>query len=388
MVKSLARAPLAALPAKLPLPALHDVKPNDNVFKTPPMGWASRGKLKTLIDADAIREAADGLNESGLKGAGYTLVEVDDGWQGERDIAGAIRGNENFPDMKGLVDYVHSRGLKFGLLISAAPLSCGGFEGSYGHEADDAKTLASWGVDYVIYDWCGTEKIYPSQAEQQAAYQKMGEALRATGRDIAFGVSQNGASNVESWAAKTGANLWRTAEDVSDSWKSVADAGFAQNGKETVTGPNHWNDPGLIQFGNGGMTADEYRSQLNLWALIAAPLMLGNDARSVPRDSIAALSNPEVIAVDQDAKAMQGKRVVQAGPAEVWARTLSDGSLAVGFFNHGDTSAPVTVTWEQLGLNGSRQVRDLWWRQNIGTANDNYVVFLAPHASLLLKFSR
>jgi alpha-galactosidase len=384
--KSLARPPLSTLPEKLPLPAVADVTPNANVFKTPPMGWASRGKLGTLIDADIIRQAADTLNESGLKAAGYRLVEVDDGWQGERDISGAINGNDNFPDMKGLVDYVHGRGLKFGLFASAAPLSCGGFEGSYGHEAEDAKTFAAWGVDYVIYDWCGAEKIYPTQAEQQAAYQKMGAALKASGRDIAFGLSQNGTTNVATWAPRTGANLWRTAEDLSDSWKSVSDVGFTRDGKSA--GPNGWNDPGLIQFGSGAMSADEYRTQFNLWTLLAAPLMIGSDTRRMARDVTAALANPEVIAVDQDAMGAPGKRVTQAGQTEVWARTLADGSLAVGFFNRGDSSAPVAVSWDQLGLMGPRQVRDLWWHQDIGTANNNYVVFLAPHASLLLKFGR
>jgi alpha-galactosidase len=388
VAKALARAPLAMLPAKLPLPALREVAANPNAFKTPPMGWASRGKLGTLIDADAIREAADSLNEGGLKAAGYTLVEVDDGWQGERDITGALQGNDNFPDMKGLVDYVHGRGLKFGLLTSAAPLSCGGFEGSYGHEEEDAKTLASWGVDYVIYDWCGAEKIYPTQAEQQAAFQKMAEAVKASGRDVAFAVSQGGAFDVASWATKAGANLWRAGEDVSDSWKSVVSIGFTQNSKEGLAGPGHWSDPGLVQFGNSGMSADEYRTQLNLWALLAAPLMLGSDTRIASRDTIAALNNPEVIAVDQDPKGIQGKRVAQAGQTEIWARTLADGSVVVGLFNKGDASAPVAVSWEQLGLMGPRQVRDLWWHQNLGTASDRYAVFLAPHASLLLKLSR
>ncbi len=361
---------------------------NENVFKTPPMGWASRQKLGPLIDADAIRQAADGLNESGLKAAGYTLLEVDDGWQGERDASGALQGNDNFPDMKGLVDYVHSRGLKLGLSTSAAPQSCGGFEGSYGHEAEDAKTFASWGVDYLIYDWCGAQAIYPTQTEQQAVYQKMGDALKASGRDIAFGLGQGGAFEVATWASKTGANLWRSGDDLSDSWKSVADAGFAQTGKEAFIRPSRWNDPGLIQLGNGGMSADEYRTQLNLWALLAAPMMLGSDARTITRDAVALLTNREVIAVDQDAKGAPAKRVTQAGQTEAWARTLADGSVAVGFFNHGDASAPVAVSWEQLGLTGPRQVRDLWWHQDIGTANNTYVVFLAPHASLLLKFSR
>ncbi len=190
------------------------------------MGWASRQRLGTDIDDAAIRQAADGLDETPLKAAGYTYVEIGEGWQGTRDASGAIRGNTKFPDMKALGDHIHTRGLQFGLTISAAPKSCNGFEGSYGHEAEDARTFASWGVDFLIYDWCGAESIYPTQAEQQAAYQKMAEALRASGRDIAFAIDQDGAFNVGTWAAKAGANLWRTGKDIADNWPSVAEAGF------------------------------------------------------------------------------------------------------------------------------------------------------------------
>ena len=352
------------------------------------MGWASRGKLGTDIDDDAIRQAAESLDETGLRVAGYGYVEVDEGWQGVRDAGGVLHANGKFPNMKALVDYVHSKGLKFGLQISAAPKSCGGFAGSYGHEAEDAKLFASWNVDYIIADWCGAESIYSTQAEQQAAYQKIAEALRASGRDMVFGISQGGAFDVASWGAKAGANLWRTGPDVKDNWDSVTQAGFALNGKEAFSGPGRINDPGLIQVGNGGMTPDEYRSQLNLWAVLAAPMMLGNEVRIMTKDTVALLTNPEVIVVDQDPSARQAKRVSQNGETEVWARTLADGSLAVGFFNRGSQSAPVAVSWEQLGITGPWRARDLWWHQNIGSANGRYVVFLTGHTSLLLRLSK
>src|SRR5262249_21342768 len=178
--------------------------------------------------------------------------------------------------------------------------------------------------------------------------------LKAGGRDIAFGVSQRAASNIATWAPKTGANLWRAGDDVADSWKSVAEIGFAQVGKGTA-GPGSWSDPGLIQSGNTGMTTDEYRSQLNLWAMLGAPMMLGSDVRMLARDTVTVLTNQELIAVDQDAKGVPAKRVAQAGQTEVWSRTLADGSLAVGFFNRSDSSTPVAVSWEQLGLDGPRQ---------------------------------
>jgi alpha-galactosidase len=381
-----ATAPMGP-PPKLLLPALRDVPPA-NVAKTPLMGWASRQKLGTDIDDEAIRQAADGLDETHLREAGYVYLEVDEGWQGARDGNGALHGSTKFPDMKALGDYIHAKGLKFGLQTSAAPKSCNGFEGSYGHENEDATTFAAWGVDYLVYDWCGAEAIYPSQAEQQAAYQKMGQALRASGRDIVFGINQNGAFNIAQWASKTGANLWRNTRDIEDSWQSMTEAGFGQNGTEVFAGPSRWNDPGLIQIGNGAMTPDEYRFQLNLWAVLAAPLMLGNEVRIMTRDTLALLTNAEVIAVDQDPLGRQGKRVAQNGETEVWARPLADGSMAVGFFNRSSQSAAVAVSWQQLGIEGPRRARDLWWHQDLGAQNGRYAVFLTPHTSLLLRMSR
>jgi alpha-galactosidase len=374
-------------PPKLPLPALRDVPPN-NLLKLPPMGWASRQKVGPDMEDDDIRQAAESLEETNLRTFGYAFIEIGDGWQGTRDTNGALHAGEKFPDMKGLGDYIHAKLLKFGLQVSAAPKSCAGFEGSYGHEAEDAKLFASWGVDYVVYDWCGAKSIYPSQAEQQAAYQKMGEALRASGRDIAFGISQEGVFDVARWGAKTGANLWRTGPDINDNWQSVTEAGFAANGKEANAGPGHWNDPGLIQTGNGGMTPDEYRTQLNLWAVLAAPIMLGNDVRIMTKETLATLSNGEMIAIDQDPLGRQGKRVAQNGQTEVWARPLADGGTAVAFFNRGDQSAPVGVSWQQLGIDGPRRVRDVWRHEDAGMANGRYVVFLTAHSSLLLRLSR
>ena len=382
--------PVAAAPAGPPgkpaLPPLRELAPN-NLAKTPPMGWASRQRLGTGIDDAAIRQAAEGLDQTGLRAAGYVHVEVGDGWQGPRDRNGALHGNEKFPDMKALGDTIHGKGLKFGLTLAAGEKSCGGFTGSYGHEEQDAKTLASWGVDYVVYEWCGAETIYTTEAEQRAATQKMAEALRATGRDIVFGMSQEGAFDVARWGAKSGANLWRTGRAIEDDWQAVTQAGFGQNGKEEFAAPGRWNDPGLVQVGNGGMTPDEYRSQVNLWAILAAPLMLGTEVRIMTRDTLSVLINEEAIAIDQDPLGRQGKRVAENGETEVWARPLADGSTAVAFFNRGAQSAPVAVSWQQLGIEGARRVRDLWWHQNLGVANGRYVVFLTGHTSLLLRLS-
>jgi len=376
--------PLSADAAtKLPLPPLRDVPPGTGL-KTPPMGWATRQRLGTLIDDEAIRQAADGLEETGLKAAGYSYVEVDDGWQGARDANGVLHSNPEFPDMKALGDYIHGKGLMFGLMTAAAPQSCAGYTGSYGHEVDDAKTFASWGVDVLVYDWCGAEKIYSTQAEMQAAVQRMGESLRASGRDIALEIGGEGRFDVASWGAKTGAAIWRTAKDIEDTWSSAMDAGFAVAGTQPGNGQPGWNDPGLLQTGNGGMTAIEYGSQINLWAVLGAPMVLGNDVRIMRRETVDLLTNREAIAINQDALGRRGVRVSRQGNAGVWTKQLSNGAVAVLFINRGDASAPASVSWEQLGITGPKQVRDVWWHEDIGMANNRYAVFLAAHTSLLL----
>jgi alpha-galactosidase len=377
----------AAAPAKLPLPALRDLPPN-GLAATPPMGWSSRQKLGSRTDDAAIRQAVEGLVESGLHLIGYVQIELGDGWQGARDGDGVLHPNERFPDMKALGDYIHSQGLKFGLTASAAPRSCNGLEGSYGHEAQDARTFAEWGVDYVVYEWCGAEAIYPTQAEMQAAFQKMGEALRGSGRDMVYAISQKGQFGVEQWASKTGANIWRTGNELDENWMSVAESGFGQNGKERAAKPGAWNDPGLLQTGNGTMTVDQSRMQLNLWSVLSAPMMLGTDVRIMMRETVALLGNRELIAVNQDKMGRQGKRVAQAGDTQVWAKPLADGSVAVAFFNTGARTTSVAVTWEQLGIEGPHVARDLWWHENLGAANNRYVVVLTGGTSMLLKLSR
>jgi alpha-galactosidase len=372
---------------QLPLPPLHDVAPVGRL-SIPPMGWATREKLGTGVSAEAVRQAAEGLDVTGLKGAGYTYLELDDGWQGARDANGVLHPNAKFPDMKALVATLHASGLKFSIATSAGPKSCdGSFIGSYGHEAQDARAFADWGVDAVIYEWCGAAKIYTTPPEMRAALQKMGDALRATGHNIAYGIATDGSLVAANFAAQTGANFWRTGKELSDSWQSLIADGFALAGAVPVPPPGHWLDPGLIQAGNGGMAPDEYRMQLNLWAVIGGPFMLGDEVRIMRRETVDLLTNKEVLAVDEDSGG-PGRRVAKSGDTEVWAKPLTDGSIAVGFFNHGNVGAPVAVSWDQLGIRGERQVRDLWWHQPIGTANNRYVVFLTAHTSLLLRMSK
>ena len=248
-----------------------------------------------------------------MRDAGYVYVNIDDGWQGERDEHGNLRPNTKFPDMKGLADYLHGRGLKLGIYTSPGPKSCAGFEGSYGHEEQDARTFAEWGVDYLKYDWCSAGLIY-DDAEMPAVYLKMAEAIRATGRPMVFSICQYGRADVWKWGADAGGNLWRTTGDIADRWDVMSTIGFAQDELAPFARPGHWNDPDMLEVGNGHMTAAEYRTHMSLWALLAAPLIAGHDVRSSSPETLSVLTNREVIAIDQDPLGRPGRRVVQRGP--------------------------------------------------------------------------
>ncbi len=235
-----------------------------------------------------------------MKDAGYTYINIDDCWQGKRDAQGNIQGNEKFPDMKALADYVHSKGLKIGIYSSPGPKTCAGYEGSYQHEEQDARTYAAWGFDYLKYDWCSADKVYQN-SDMPAVYKKMGDALKATGRPIVFSLCQYGVIGVWTWGPQSGGNLWRTSGDISANYESILALGFAQNpGLEKFAGPGHWNDPDMLEVGNGKLTMDENRLHFSLWAMLAAPLLAGNDLAHMNPDVLGVLTNQEVIAVDQD----------------------------------------------------------------------------------------
>jgi len=369
------------------LPEIRPLPPN-GLAQTPPMGWNSWNKFRTGINAQLIREIADAMVATGMQKAGYSFVNIDDGWEGSRDGAGAIRSNERFPDMKALADYVHSKGLKLGIYSSPGPRTCAGFEGSFNHEAQDARTFSEWGIDYIKYDWCTAPVAYKTD-QMRAVYQKMGEAIRATKRPIVYSLCQYGRERVEEWGASVGGNLWRTTGDIGDRWDSMASIGFdKQAGLESSAGPGHWNDPDMLEIGNGGMTDDEYRSHMSLWAMLAAPLIAGNDLRSMTPPTREILTNPEVIAIDQDALGREGKRVSKSGDAEVWARTLRDGSYAIALFNRGTQAASVTARWEDVGIVGEYGVRDVWSHEARGPHDKEYSTTVAPHAVVLLRLAK
>ncbi len=329
---------------------------------------------------------------SGMRDAGYTYINIDDTWEGERDAKGNIQTNSKFPDMKALADFVHSKGLKLGIYSSPGPKTCAKFEGSYGHELQDAQTYAAWGIDYLKYDLCGLRdqmKAAPSpEAAHQImidAYKKMDDALRSTGRPIVYSLCQYGDDAVWEWGPEVGGNLWRTTGDISDKYARMAEIGFGQAGLARFAGPGHWNDPDMLEVGNGGMTTDEYRTHMSLWAILAAPLLAGNDLSTMTAETVALLTNRDVIAVDQDAAGKQGDRVSAEGPIEVWARPLADGSKAVGIFNRHQTPLTAQVDLHSVGFSGVVKARDLWQKKDLGDIKGQYVVKIPAHGVVFLK---
>jgi alpha-galactosidase len=376
--------PLPPAVPKIVLPPMQDVKPN-GLAKTPPMGWNSWNKFRNKVSDQVVREIADAMVKNGMKAAGYIYVNIDDTWEGSRDPQGAIRSNEKFPDMKALADYVHGKGLKLGIYSSPGPKTCAQFEGSFQHEEQDAKTFAAWGIDYLKYDWCSAGRVYQSSS-MPAAYAKMGQALLASGRPIVYSLCQYGAQNVGEWGARTGGNLRRTTGDIRDTWASMSDLGFEkQIGREKYAGPGHWNDPDMLEIGNGGMSEIEYRTHMSLWSVLAAPLLAGNDLRDVPPGILEILINKEVIAVDQDKLGKQGVRVSKNGDLEVWARPLADGGHAVCMFNRGGAGAKVTALWSDIGVAGSHKVRDLWAHADRGKFSDEYAAEVPSHGVVMVR---
>jgi alpha-galactosidase len=377
-------APLPPAPLKIKLPPATEV-PDNGLAKTPPMGWNSWNKFKRGVTDQLVRETADAIVSNGMKEAGYVYVNIDDTWEAGRDANGNILTNERFPNMKALADYVHGKGLKLGIYSSPGPKTCARFEGSFQHEEQDAKTYAAWGIDYLKYDWCSASQVYDAQS-MQAAYALMGRALENSGRAIVYSLCQYGLLKSPEWAPRTGGNLWRTTGDIRDNWNSMSHIGFDQQADLALyAGPGHWNDPDMLEVGNGGMTDTEYRTHMTLWSLLAAPLLAGNDLRSVPPDILEILLNKEVIAVDQDPLGKQARRVSKDGDSEIWARPLQDGSFAVGLFNRGVSSAKVTARWSDIGLSGKAAVRDLWARSDLPPVEENFSASVPSHGVVLLK---
>ncbi len=377
-------APMPEPPKKISLPAAKPV-PYNGLAKTPPMGWNSWNKFANKVTDKLIRETADAMVSNGMKEAGYIYVNIDDTWEAGRDAQGNIQTNSKFPDMKALADYVHSKGLKLGIYSSPGPKTCGGYEGSFQHEEQDAKTYAAWGIDFLKYDWCSATQVYDYHS-MPAVYAKMGDALQSTGRPIVYSLCQYGVFHGPKWGASVGGNSWRTTGDISDNWKSMSHIGFdLQEGLAQYAGPGHWNDPDMLEVGNGGMSETEYRTHMSLWSLLAAPLLAGNDLRSVPPAILQMLTNKEVIAIDQDPLGKEATRISKNGDLEVWARPLAGGGEAVGLFNRGATSAKITATKSDLKLDGNFTVRDLWANAERGKFADEFSAEVPSHGVVLIR---
>ncbi|MBO9712989.1 MAG: glycoside hydrolase family 27 protein [Sphingomonas sp.] len=383
---------LVAVPAaaqdKLPPP-----RAANGLALTPPMGWNSWNKFACNVDEALIRRTADSIVSSGMRDAGYTYVVIDDCWHGQRDAHGDIQPDpKRFPSgMKALGDYIHSKGLKFGIYSDAGAHTCGGRPGSQGHEYQDAAQYAAWGVDYLKYDWCET-----FTRDAREAYTTMSDALRATGRPIVLSMCEWGHSKPWLWAQGTG-NLWRTTGDIWDSWDRndpahswahpVTDILDRNADLHPYAGPGGWNDPDMLEVGNGGMSDDEYRAHFALWAMLAAPLMAGNDIAGMSPATHAILTNAEIIAIDQDPLGRQARRVWKQGDLEIWARPLADGSRAVALLNRGPAPASIRVDWLQLAYPAATRasVRDLWAHRDLGRMTGGYETQVRSHAAVVLK---
>jgi len=360
---------------------------------TPPMGWNSWNHFASKVTDADVRTAADALVASGMRDAGYIYVNIDDTWEGERDSQGMIHSNAKFPDMKALADYVHSKGLKLGIYSSPGPKTCAGYEGSYGHEDQDAQTYASWGIDYLKYDNCSFRNIIKEQAGddvakakelQQAAFKKMYLAITKTGRPIVYSYCQYGRYTVWNWAAQDGGNLWRTTTDIKDTWDRMSVIGFQQAGLERFAGPGHWNDPDMLEVGNGGMTRDEYQVHFSLWAMLSAPLIAGNDLGKMTDETKAILMNRDVIAVDQDSLGNQAKRVWTEGPLEIWIKHLANGKVVLAFFNRGESEMLVNASTPVLRDFWNRQFKNLWTKGELNLGSKTKIDVLS-HGVVMLR---
>jgi alpha-galactosidase len=367
------------------------------VAKTPPMGWNSWNYFAGKVTDKDIRDSADQIVASGMRDAGYIYVNIDDTWEGERDANGVLHTNSKFPDMKALADYVHSKGLKLGIYSSPGPKTCAGFEGSLGHEEQDAKLYAEWGIDYLKYDLCSfiPEVMYkqaPNDPAQRmrimiAAYDKMAKALKATGRPIVFSLCQYGWDNPWEWAPALGGNAWRTTGDIEPHWQSIYDILNQQKGLATYAGPGHWNDPDMLEVGNGKMSLAENRTHFSMWAMLAAPLLAGNDLPHMKPEIRDILTKRDVIAINQDPLGHEARYIYSRGEVEVWARDLDGGAKAIAVINVGsdvNSTHPFHLDLAHLGLHGTQHAKDLWTGKEMDLTND-MPIELRSHDILLLR---
>ncbi len=374
---------------------------------TPPMGWNSWNTFGINISADLVKGVADELVRGGYRDAGYTYLVLDDGWMlRDRDsIGNLVADPAKFPQgMKVVVDYVHSKGLKVGIYNCAGATTCGGFAGSRGHEYQDARLYASWGIDYLKYDWCNTPKL-----NAEAAYTTMRDALFAAKRPVVFSICEWGDNQPWTWAAPIG-HLWRTTGDIAPCWDCEENHGSwsswgllrivdMRKGIRAVAGPGHWNDPDMMEVGNG-MMVNEDRAHFSLWAMLAAPLIMGNDIRSASAATREILTNREVIAIGQDALGIQANAAWREGALDVWIKPLQNGDWALCFLNRGDAAYTLKYDWKHHNIaddlakksedfnKATFQIRDVWKKQPLGTTKDVLNAVIPSHDVLMLRLTK
>jgi alpha-galactosidase len=349
--------------------------------RTPPLGWNSWNKFGCNVTEALVRDIADAMVASGMRDAGYQYIVIDDCWQKARDASGFIVPDAaHFPNgIPPVADYVHQKGLKLGIYTDAGSATCQGRPGSKGREVADAQTYASWGVDYVKEDWCNSNGL-----DARVQYPLMQDALAQSGRDIVFSICEWGQSSPWEWAAPVG-NLWRTTGDIANNWGSMLANFDSSASRAAVGGPGHWNDPDMLEVGNGVLTDVEDRTHMTLWALSAAPLIAGNDLRSMSAATKATLLNKEVIAVDQDPAGIAGALVSDDNGLQVWSRPLATpGQRAVVLLNRSAATAPIRVVWRDLGLERVRALRDLWAGKDLPSADD-FTMPVAAHDAIFVK---
>jgi alpha-galactosidase len=380
----------------------------DSLAKTPPMGWNSWNTFSVNIDEKLVKGIADSFIKDGLKDAGYQYIVLDDGWMAkERDKNGnLIADPDKFPNgMKAVVDYVHSKGLKFGIYNCAGSKTCGGYPGSRGHEYQDALLYASWGIDYLKYDWCNTEKI-----NAEGAYITMRDALYAAGRPVVFSLCEWGDNQPWTWGKDVG-HLWRTTGDITNCWDCEDDHGTwsswgvlrTVNMRKDIrqyAGPGHWNDPDMMEVGNG-MTVQEDRSHFSLWCMLAAPLIMGNDLRTMKPETREILTNKDVIAINQDALGVQALRYTTIDSVEVWVKPLVNDEWAVCFLNLKSKSQTFMFAWQNYTIDDEvskrtlnpkkeniYQLKNLWTKKSEGTTAKTLTATIASHDVAMFQLYR
>ncbi|MBS1642625.1 MAG: glycoside hydrolase family 27 protein [Bacteroidetes bacterium] len=365
---------------------------------TPPMGWMTWNFFGENINEQIIKEMADAMYANGMVKAGYHYIMIDDGWQGGRDNKNNIIPDaKKFPSgIKALVDYLHNKGMKLGIYSDAANLTCAGYTASLHFEEQDAKTFAAWGVDYLKYDYCNA----PSDSvTAKTRYKKMNDALRKSGRDIVFSICEWGERYPAKWANKVGGQLWRTTEDIRDSWKSLIHIINKNAVLNNYAGPGHWNDPDMLivglngnkgpagDLGGTGCTLTEYKTNMSLWCLMASPLIATNDVRNMNNDTKEILLNEELIAVNQDALGIQAERKITTDSVDVFIKPLEEKNYAIGILNKTNREIKYTLNFTDIGINEKMKIKDLWLHKNINEAK-NIETNIAAHETKVYKLSK